>query len=187
MSKFISLSVLAAATILSTGCAASAGPDSVKAEAAGELTQKSHAVSSGYVKPGAAVGYRHNLAKQVEAGDSVSFDLTLQESYSSGALSVDVSASGINLSGSSASQAFDMSGGNDHTMTIAFTAPSNGRHYINVSARAEAGGDDAAYRVFSIPVQVGPEQASKFNPNMQTMPSGETIIIMDAQEEIIPN
>lgn len=185
MSKFISLSVLAAATILSAGCAASAGPD--KAEVSQDLNHKSHAASSGYVKPGASVGYSHNLAKQVEAGDTINFDLSLQESYSSGALQVDVSASGLSLTGSSLSQAFDMAEGNDHSMTISFTAPSNGRHYINVSARAETGSDEAKYRVFSIPVQVGPEQAMKSNPNMQTMPSGETIIIMDAQEEIIPN
>ena len=185
MSKFISLSVLAAATILSYGCAASAGPD--KAEVAPDLTHKGHAASSGYVKPGASVGYSHNLAKQVEAGDTVNFDLTLQEGHASGALNVDVSASGLSLTGSSVSQSFDMAEGNDHIMTVSFTAPSNGRYYINVSARAETTADEPKFRVFSIPVQVGPEQKMKSNPNMQTMPSGESIIVMDAEEEIIPN
>lgn len=187
MSKFISLSVLAAATILSYGCAASAGPDNVKAEVSQDLTHKSHAAVSGYVKPGASVGYSHNLAKQVNAGDTVNFDLTLQESHTSGALQVDLSASGVSLLASSTSQAFDMAAGNDHTMTVSFTAPSNGRHYINVSARAETGNDEAKFRVFSIPVQVGPEQKMKSNPHMQTMPTGESIIVMDAEEEIIPN
>jgi len=168
---FIVPSILALS--ISTACAAKS-----------EIVQKTAIASQSYIKPGAGIGYAHDLKSQYNAGDTVTFQLNLGESYDAGTMRVNVSAEGVRLLESNASSAFDMGAGGEHEMRVSFTADSNGRHYINVHALADIGDGNPMSRVFSLPVQVGPVIAQKPNPDMKTMPDGENIIEMEAQEVI---
>ncbi len=142
------------------------------------------AASQGYIKPGAAIVYSHDLGNRYEVGETVTFQLKLSESYDTGVMRVNIASEAVQLLATSGPTAFDMGRGAEHEMTISFTAPANGRHYINVQASADIGDGNPMIRAFSIPVQVGPVQAQKPNANMETMPDGENIIVMDAEEEI---
>lgn len=153
-----------------------------------EVRQKSAESSKmgpqNYVKPGAGIGYAHNLKSQYGVGETVSFQLRLGESYDDGIMRVNVTAEGVQLLKPITATNFDMAAGGEHEMSVSFTANENGRHYINVRALADISNDNPMSRVFSIPVQVGPVTAQKSNPDMTTMPDGENIIEMEAEEEI---
>lgn len=155
-----------------------------KPEAVHPDSQKSTLISQAYIKPGAGIGYTHDLKSQYSVGEIVSFQLQLGEIYDKGTMLIKVTAEGVQGLAPSSPVSFDMGAGGDHDMTVSFTAVSNGRHYINVQALADIGDGNPMSRVFSIPVQVGPVTAQKPNADMKTMPDGETIIEMDAQEEI---
>lgn len=171
-SKLISASVLALTVSFGAACAANSAD--VK------TTQ-----SNTYLKPGASVTYSHNLKSRLSAGETTTFNLFIGESYSEGELKVSLNTDGdITLFPTSTQAGFDMTSGTEHRMDVSFTANSNGRHYINVEAWAVSPSGQAQPRIISIPVQVGPAVAQKPNENMKTMPDGETIIEMEAQEEI---
>jgi len=172
---FLGLSVLTLAT--ASGCAA-------KTDIVQNETLKSTSPSKGYVKPGAGIDYSHDLKAQYAAGETVTFRLGLGETYDEGVMRVGITSEGIQLLAASGVSTFDMSTGSEHDMTISFNAGSNGRHYVNVQAVADIGDGNPMARVFSIPVQVGPPTAQKPHPAMETMPGGENIIVMDAEEEI---
>lgn len=139
-----------------------------------------------YQKPGASVDYSHNLKSQSSAGEVVTFTIQLNESYNQGQLNVRLgSEGGIALFPSSMQASFDMSNGSGHKMDVSFTANANGRHYINVQAQAIEASGQTKPRIFSIPVQVGPVTAQKPHDNMRTLDSGQNVIEMEAQEQII--
>ena len=174
-SKFISGGALVFMVSLASACSANSA----------EIAMKKTIQSNKYQKPGASVTYSYDLKSQFFASETVTFKLTLSESYKEGQLAVNLSTDGdIVLFPTSTQANFDMAIGTSHEMNISFTANANGRHYINVSALAVSPSGQSQPRIFSIPVQVGPVTAQKPNPNMKTMPDGENIIEMEAQEEI---
>jgi len=138
-----------------------------------------------YQKPGASVNYSHNLKSQLSVGETTTFNLSLDESYTDGLLAVSFSTDGdIEMFATSTEAEFDMISETPHDMNVSFTAKSNGRHYINVRALAISPSGESQPRYFSIPVQVGPVTPQKPNENMITLESGDNIIEMEAQEEI---
>ena len=140
-----------------------------------------YSVPIGYLKPGASVSYRHNLNSSLDVGESVTFQLILDEAYSQGWLNVGISTKGaISLFAPDDQLRIDMSDGNSHTIDMTVSANANGRHYINVHAVTDKGEP----RIFGIAVQVGAPIASKPNSNMTVMPNGENLILMDAQEVV---
>jgi len=177
MSKLI----ITASLILTLGAASScaANPNGLK-----EGLQKQALAAQTYIKPGAGIGYSHDLKSQYSAGENVSFTLNLGESYDGGVMRVTLTSDGVQLNQGRGSTNFDMGTGGEHDMAVSFNASSNGRHYINVQTLADLGDGNAMSRVFSIPVQVGPVTAQKPNPNMQISSDGENIIGMNAEEEI---
>ena len=164
---------------LTFASACAAKPDAVR-----NGPQKSTLESQAYIKPGAGIGYTHDLKSQYNLGETVTFQLNLGESYDVGTMRVTITAEGVQLLTGEGLTAFDMSAGGEHEKTVSFNTSSNGRHYINVQAFADVGDGNPLSRAFSIPVQVGAPTAQKPNPNMKTMPDGESIIEMEAQEEI---
>jgi len=134
-----------------------------------------------YSKPGAAIDYSYELPKNISAGQTITFQLKLDEAYSTGGLDVGLESEGdLQIFATNTQSRFDMRTDQSHVIDVSFTAPSNGRHYINVSAVTS----DGMPRIFSIPVQVGPEQAMKPHKNMITTSSGDNIIVMEAEEVI---
>lgn len=175
ISKLICLGVLTLSVSLSAACAANST----------EIVSQKTTQSKGYLKPGASVTYSHNLKAQLSAGETATFNLSLNEPHKAGDLTVSLTADGdITLFPTSTQASFDMREDGPHEMNISFTANSNGRHYINVEALAINPSGQSRPRIFSIPVQVGPVTAQKPNADMKTIEDGENIIEMDAQEEI---
>ena len=150
-----------------------------------ETAAQTYTNKASYQKPGASVNYSHNLKSQLSAGETITFKLTLDESYDQGQLRVNLGAEGGISLLASTQFSFDMSTASEHGMDISLTANSNGRHYINVQAHAVDASGQAQPRIFSIPVQVGPITAQKPNPHMEIMPDGQAVIKMEAEEEII--
>lgn len=188
--KAIALPLIAASLALSTGCSAKPSSDGHVKTQASAKTNHAHMKTSKtsapqhYMKPGAAIRYEHNLPSDIAPGQTAVFQLTLSESYDSGTMSVNVSGGGdIQIFPSSNRASFDMSEGRQHVMDVSVTVGSLGRHYINVRAEAESGGQIMP-RIFSIPVQSGPVKAMKPNSKMTKTSSGENIIIMEAVETI---
>lgn len=173
ISKYTTISLAVLAVSLTTACAANS------ADMATEKTVQS------YLKPGAAITYSHSLKSQVNAGETTTFNLNLNENYGEGLLVVNVSAEGdLTLYPSSTQKRFQMIDDISHNMNVSFTANSNGRHYINVQAFATDASGQTQPRMFSIPVQVGPPAPLKANADMTVTPDGENIIEMTAEEEI---
>ena len=138
-----------------------------------------------YLKPGAGISYAHNLPKDLAPGETVVFQLTLDESYEAGIMSVDIRGEGdVQVFPSSSRASFDMSSANTHVMDVSVTVGSSGRHYLNVRALANTANGQPMPRIFSIPVQSGPVKAMKPHDNMQKTATGENIIVMEAQEVI---
>jgi len=174
-SKILLASSVALSASFLMGCSANSA----------EASAQHYSSKSSYLKPGAAVNYSHNLKSQLSAGDTITFKLTLDESYSQGQLTVNLGSEGGIALMAPTQASFDMSTGTAHDMDVSFTANNNGRHYINVQALAIDASGQTQPRIFSIPVQVGPVTAQKPNSDMATMPDGQKVIEMEAEEEII--
>ena len=188
--KLISLNIIAGSLLVSASCSA-------KPSQSSQVTVKTsaphhHSVNNvksskphNYLKPGAGISYTHNLPKDLAPGETAVFQLTLDESYEAGIMSVDIRGEGdVQVFPSSSRASFDMSAANTHVMDVSVTVGSSGRHYLNVRALANTANGQSMPRIFSIPVQSGPVKAMKMHDNMQKTATGENIIVMEAQEVI---
>ena len=188
--KAIALPLIAVSLTISAGCLAKPSPQGYLKTQAAAQTDHTHAKSSKttsqrYLKPGAAIRYEHNLPADIKPGETVVFQLVLNESYDSGNMSVDIQSEGdVQVFPSSRYANFDMSTGREHVMDVSVTVGSHGRHYLNVFAQATDGSGQSMPRIFSIPVQCGPKKALQPHSKLTATPSGENIIVMDAEEVI---
>ena len=139
-----------------------------------------------YQKPGADIKHIHNLKSQLSRGGMETFTLTLNEGYGEGALEISLGTNeNLEIYSTSNQASFDMSKGKTHTMDISFRAKTDGRHFINVFARAVNPSGQFQTRVFSIPVQVGAKVPEKPHPGLKTLKDGTKVIEMKAAEEVI--
>jgi len=198
--KLMTLPIIALSLALSTGCSAKSSQKNdvtvqnnvqQSAKVQHNVVQHDHAQSTkkrssqAYMKPGASISYEHNLPADIEPGQTVVFQLTLDEGYNGGNMSVDIKGEGdIQIFPSSARANFDMSSGASHVMDVSVTVGSSGRHYLNVQALANTGQGQTMPRIFSIPVQSGPTKAMEPHEKMSKTTSGENIIVMEAEEVI---
>ena len=186
--KILALPIVTASLALSTACLAKPSHNnqaSVKSSAVVQHNHTKTSVPQRYLKPGASISYEHNLPTDIDPGQSVVFQLTLNESYNSGTMTVDIRSQGdVQIFPSSAYSQFDMSTGREHVMDVSVTVGSSGRHYIHVQAMADNGHGQPMPRIFSIPVQSGSATALKPHSKMITTANGDNIIVMEAQEVI---
>ena len=186
--KFIAIPVITASMALSTACLAKPSHNGQATVKSSATAQHNHAKISApyrYLKPGASISYTHNLPIDIDPGQTVVFQLRLNESYNSGTMTVDIKSEGdLQLFPSSAFGSFDMSTGRVHVMDVSVTVGSSGRHYLKVQAMADNGSGQPMPRIFSIPVQSGPVKALKPHSKMITTSSGQNIIVMEAEEVI---
>ena len=190
--NFLAISIITASLVFSTACLAKPSFKGHQAQTnvnSNASTQHHHTKTSKpqrYLKPGAGISYEHNLPKNIDPGQTVVFQLTLDESYATGNMTVDIRGQGdIRVFPSSTYRQFDMSSGREHVMDVSVTVGSAGRHYLNITAMANQGYGQAIPRVFSIPVKSGTVPAMKPHNKMITTASGENIIVMQAEEVII--
>ena len=183
--KLISLNIIAGALLVSASCSAKPSQSSqVTVKTSAPHHHRANNVKSSkphnYLKPGAGISYTHNLPKDLAPGETAVFQLTLDESYETGIMSVDIRGEGdVQVFPSSSRASFDMSAANTHVMDVSVTVGSSGRHYLNVRALANTANGQSMPRIFSIPVQSGPVKAMKMHDNMQKTATGENIIVME--------
>ena len=188
--KLISLNIIAGSLLVSASCSAKPSQSSqINVKTTAPHHHSANNVKSSkphnYLKPGAGISYTHNLPKDLAPGETAVFQLTLDESYETGIMSVDIRGEGdVQVFPSSSRASFDMSAANTHVMDVSVTVGSSGRHYLNVRALANTANGQSMPRIFSIPVQSGPVKAMKMHDNMQKTATGENIIVMEAQEVI---
>ena len=188
--KLISLNIIAGSLLVSASCSAKPSQSSqINVKTTAPHHHSANNVKSSkphnYLKPGAGISYTHNLPKDLAPGETAVFQLTLDESYEAGIMSVDIRGEGdVQVFPSSSRASFDMSAANTHVTDVSVTVGSSGRHYLNVRALAKTANGQSMPRIFSIPVQSGPVKAMKMHDNMQKTATGENIIVMEAQEVI---
>ena len=188
--KLISLNIITGSLLVSASCSAKPSQSSqVNVKTTAPHHHSANNVKSSkphnYLKPGASISYTHNLPKDLAPGETAVFQLTLDESYETGIMSVDIRGEGdVQVFPSSSRASFDMSSASSHVMDVSVTVGSAGRHYLNVRALANTANGQPMPRIFSIPVQSGPVKAMKPHDNMQKTATGENIIVMEAQEVI---
>ena len=188
--KLISLNIIAGSLLVSASCSAKPSQSSqINVKTTAPHHHSANNVKSSkphnYLKPGAGISYTHNLPKDLAPGETAVFQLTLDESYEAGIMSVDIRGEGdVQVFPSSSRASFDMSAASSHVMDVSVTVGSSGRHYLNVRALANTANGQSMPRIFSIPVQSGPVKAMKMHDNMQKTATGENIIVMEAQEVI---
>ena len=176
-----------AAALLTTACAQQSaseqtGPASLEARA-----DKPTPEMLPTVKPGAAVEIAHTQRAAVGPGDRGTIDLTITESYSSGLLTLEIRGDdGISVSGASVSQTFQMADQSSHKWSVNFGAEVEGIQYLRIRATATPEDGPESGRSFAIRVDVGDitKAASRKTTEATITPSGEAVIIMEAQETI---
>lgn len=182
--KVLALPIVIGALAISSGCSAKPSSEAKAPSLTLDNKSKSHHAHQ-YLKPGASISYGYDLPADITPGQTLNFQLTLNEAYESGTMSVNIRGEGdISIYPSSTSASFDMNAGSEHIMDISVTVGAEGRHYLHVQALANTGSGQAMPRIFSIPVQSGNPKALKPNANLKTTSSGKKMIIMDAQEVI---
>ena len=81
-----------------------------------------------------------------------------------------------------------MSGRTTHTWRVDVAAEADGVHYLNLLAIAEPKGGEPQHRAHAMRVEVGNwksvEDARQASKSFEATPSGETVVILEAQETI---
>ncbi len=140
------------------------------------------------IKPGAGVTFSHKLRAPVQAGESGVVDLTIEEAYATGILKLETSGTdGLNVFGSSVSARESMADRQTHSWSLNYQAEADGVYYLNVLATVESDNQPGSARAYAIRIEVGDISKAapddKVTPPTQ-LPSGETAIIMEAEETI---
>lgn len=137
------------------------------------------------VKSGAAVSFRHT---HTGAGRRGTVAFVVSEGYDTGTLTLTATGDEeISVFGATATQTVDLSDGAEHMWSVDFEAARDGVFYLNVMAVAETKDGIIASRAYAARVQVGEVAAEKAGVDESaatTMPSGETVIMMEAEEVI---
>ena len=139
---------------------------------------------SHYVKPGAAIRFKHNYDGKTEVGEVETVQLSFTESYASGQMLVRLQAdAALSLEPATQDYVFSMNSDRAHQLEIAVSAISEGKHYLNIFTSATDQSGQSKSRVFAIAFYVGepaPKQSKSANQS-----SLEKVIILPSQETVI--
>lgn len=141
------------------------------------------------VKPGASVTFSHEVSGPLDAGDTGSVTLTVNEGYPVGILHLQATGDpGIAVFGAEASIQKDMSDVTTHSWRVDFEAETDGVHYINVMATVEMDGGLQASRAYAVRVEVGDWQSVQAKVQaaspVELQSDGEPAVILEAEETI---
>lgn len=145
--------------------------------------------SDQYLKPGAAVKFTQNYDGSVIVGETETFVLSVNPSYSSGNLTLQLSTTeGLDLL-VVPEQSFEMTG-ESFDVPVEFQASTIGKNRFRVLARVDMASEIVATRGYSLTIDVTSEDgnAAAFQKTEAssaiTMPDGEKIIRNTAEERI---
>ena len=192
MKIILRASCLAAATVTLGlgGCAQLAfSHGTVESHASSELEAtpalSSHHAGADTIKSGAAVSFRHT---RTGIGRRGTVEFVVSEGYDNGTLTLMASGDDdLSVFGAQANYEIDLADGTEHAWEVDFETARDGVFYVNVLAVAETEDGVIASRAYAARLQVGNAPAQKAgveNGDMTTTPSGETVIMMGAEEII---
>lgn len=132
-----------------------------------------------------------SMRSAVKPGDVGVAVLTIRDDYAAGALSVTASSkTGLGVFPTSETTRFAMEGDAPHLFDVYFKTDVAGVHYLDIYVSAtDEDGSVLGARSFSFAVKVGEATtpAAKLDPpSVATDADGETVIMLDAVEEITP-
>ncbi len=170
-------------------CAPDAADQAIAQEAPAKTKSVQLAPAITTVKPGASVMLNADVTEGLTAGNTGTANITFNEGYPSGKLTVTASAKdGLSVLGGEASTSFNMTDATTHTWRVDFVAETDGVHYLNVIAEAEPLRGPTQSRAHAIRVEVGDwksVQAEREAAKPMVMQSdGEMAIMMQAEETI---
>lgn len=170
--------IFAGAVIAAASCAASENDSAASSE------QHQHPAHQ-TVKPGASVTFAHELRDAVDPGGSGVLELTIDEGYGAGELTLTAASGGLALAASSQSTTRTLANGSRHSWDIFFDAPAGGVHYIDVTATVTDENGVTTSRAYSAAVKVG-DGAGLAKPDSPVVfdAEGEPVMIMQAEESI---
>lgn len=135
------------------------------------------------VKPGASVTMTSALPKAMTSGSFQTVQLSFNEAYSDGTMSVMVEPSpGLSLFGGTSSKTFDMAGDGAHIWDIDVKADVDGVYFLNVFAEAQG-----QPRSFSVRLNMGETTQKMFDDAMPAdgeLIDGGKIRALEADETI---
>lgn len=142
------------------------------------------------IKPGAAAQFSHVVKQAAKAGGRGVLEVTLDERYAEGWISVSVTASpGLVLTPVNQDKTFEMTGAGPHVFDIYFRAEAPGAHYLNFIAQTDEASGLSAPRSYSAAIPVkgdggAPAASKSAAPAFGVSETGETLIMMEAEETI---
>ena len=176
---------------LGTACGVSSQTETASVETSATVDvvtakEKRHQEASQYIKPGASVTMTHNFTGFVKPGSNGSVQVKFTSKQQGGTMSVQLSEQGgLAISSKALQQSFAMKSAGNQSLDIPFSTQAPGLKYINIIVNTTDASGQSSGRAFTIPIQVGDPAFNKPlqpNPNLQTTPEGEKLIIMDAEE-----
>ncbi|MEL6414700.1 MAG: hypothetical protein AAFQ15_07155 [Pseudomonadota bacterium] len=187
------LSLLSTATaLLAAACAQQPVTDTaavdvteVSAETPAKKVTLGPAIST--VKPGASVTFSHPDVKTVAVGDNGSVEITVNEGYPSGTLTLEASGGdGLDVFGANRVVQLGMSDVTTHTWRVDFQPQSDGVHYINVQATARPEDGVFETRAYAVRINAGAwvnAKAEAATP-MEMLDNETPAVMLEAQETI---
>ena len=153
---------------------------------------------AGYAQPGhanpanAAVQLEHDYEGRMPPDVAQTLTLRFRHGYTAGVMRVAFYAhDGLELYNAEALRSLPLDAAQPLSVPIQLTAPSAGQYYLSIFATVELPDGEVAHRIFGLDLHAGDEsemvsqarRASKIQ-RVQETPSGELIIVMQAEETI---
>lgn len=139
------------------------------------------------VKPGASVTFSHPAVKTLAVGDNGAVEITVNEGYPSGTLTLEATGGeGLDVFGANRVAQLSMSDVTTHTWRLEFQPQTDGVHYINVQATARPEAGVFETRAYAVRVNAGEWASAKAQAAMpMEMLDNETpAVMLEAQETI---
>ena len=141
----------------------------------------------------AAVQLEHDYDGRMQPDVTETLTLRFRHGYTSGWMQVEFYAhDGLELYNAEVPRALPLDAAQPLSVPIQLTAPSAGEYYLSIFATVELADGEAAQRIFGLDIKAGDEseiasqaRRSSKTDRLQETPSGELIIVMPAEEEII--
>ena len=139
------------------------------------------------VKPGASVTFSHPDVKTAAVGENGSVEITVNEGYPSGTLTLEATGGeGLDVFGANRVAQLNMSDVTTHAWRIEFQPQTDGVHYINVQATARPEAGVFETRAYAVRVNAGDWAAAKAQAAtpMEMLDNETPAVMLNAQETI---
>ena len=142
----------------------------------------------------AAVQLEHDYDGRMQPDVTETLTLRFRHGYTSGWMQVEFYAhDGLELYNAEVPRALPLDAAQPLSVPIRLTAPSAGEYYLSIFATVEsADGEEVGHRIFGLDLRAGDEsetasqaRRSSKTERVEETPSGELIIVMQAEEETI--